>query len=479
MREKTNGAKPRFAVWENVPGAYSSNKGEDFRQVLQSFCEIADEAVLIPKSKKWLTVGSIVGNGYSLAWRTLDAQYFGVAQRRRRCYLVVDFGSERASEILFDSESVSGNFAESCKPWSGTSKSVEIGSGTAIAAELGAASRLGGHIQSEKAYCLRADAGDNQQAVCYPLDMRNAVRNSDSGDNCGLGIGENGQPSFTITADYQHALCVENRPNDSRIKIKDDGIVQTLDHRMGAGGGNCPMVAIAVQGSQIGRSNGNGPMGKGYNEDVAYTLNSVDGGGAVCYQEIVSPITTEDAHQTGNQGQQGDPSRADRHLVVEKSPTYAMTTGSFTQVTENVSPTLMSRDWKDAPCVGTFGNNGFGRWNEKPAPLKAQGGDYLGGENLVVEPEYVVRRLTPTECAVLQGFPRGWCDNLGTAEPSENEIDFFTHVWEQWGKPKNRKAIIKWLNNPRSDSAEYKLWGNGVCLGCVTYVLNAINTLSI
>lgn len=107
--------RPRFAVWENVPGAFSSNKGQDFKAVLEALCGICDEAVSVPEPPKgkWAGAGCIVGDGYSIAWRTYDAQHWGVPQRRKRIYLIADFGSERAGEILFESEGMQGNFEES------------------------------------------------------------------------------------------------------------------------------------------------------------------------------------------------------------------------------------------------------------------------------------------------------------------------------------------------------------------------------
>ena len=107
--------RPRFAVWENVPGAFSSNKGEDFRAVLEEICRVKDETVVIPRPPKgkWSTVGAIMGNGYSVAWRILDAQYWGVPQRRRRIFLVADFGGRTAPEILFKRKSLSRYIAES------------------------------------------------------------------------------------------------------------------------------------------------------------------------------------------------------------------------------------------------------------------------------------------------------------------------------------------------------------------------------
>ena len=104
--------RPRFAVWENVPGSQNSNHGEDFRAVLEAFCQVCDEAACVPRPErnaKWSPAGCIVGNGYSVAWRIVNAQYFGLAQRRERVYLVADFGTERAGEIQFVGESM---------PWS-------------------------------------------------------------------------------------------------------------------------------------------------------------------------------------------------------------------------------------------------------------------------------------------------------------------------------------------------------------------------
>lgn len=131
MRGITDGKYPRFAVWENVPGAFSSNKGADFRAVLQALCEIADPDAAVPEPPKgkWSKAGCIVGNGYSLAWRVYDAQYWGVPQRRKRIYLVADFGSERAGEILFEREGVRGDSSESGEAWEGTADNAAGGAG--------------------------------------------------------------------------------------------------------------------------------------------------------------------------------------------------------------------------------------------------------------------------------------------------------------------------------------------------------------
>lgn len=124
MRTATNGMYPTFAVWENVPGAFSSNGGEDFRAVLEELARVEQPDISIPRPSgrggRWSKAGAIAGNGWSLAWRQLDAQYWGVPQRRKRIALVVDFGGQRAPEILFESTGLSGNPDESIKAWEAT-----------------------------------------------------------------------------------------------------------------------------------------------------------------------------------------------------------------------------------------------------------------------------------------------------------------------------------------------------------------------
>jgi DNA (cytosine-5)-methyltransferase 1 len=132
MREATNGKYPRFAIWENVPGAFSSNKGEDFRAVLQAFCGVCDETVSIPRPGKWLYAGAIVGDSYSVAWRTYDAQYWGVPQRRRRVYLIADFRGECAGEVLFKPESVLWHPSKSGGTWETASRTPEEGTGSTV-----------------------------------------------------------------------------------------------------------------------------------------------------------------------------------------------------------------------------------------------------------------------------------------------------------------------------------------------------------
>ena len=121
--------RPRYMVWENVPGAFSSNKGKDFQAVLQEIVSITDEEsnVPLPPKGKWQTAGCIMGDHFTIAWRVLDAQYWGVPQRRKRIYLVADFGGNTAPKILFEREGLSGNFTESREAWQRTAGDIKTG----------------------------------------------------------------------------------------------------------------------------------------------------------------------------------------------------------------------------------------------------------------------------------------------------------------------------------------------------------------
>ena len=133
MRRATNGRYPKLAIWENVPGAFSSNGGEDFRAVIEEFIHICSDAdIPRPPQGKWTNSGLLGGDGYSLAWRVLDAQYWGVPQRRRRIFLVADFAGERAGKILFEREGLRRNFKKSCEKRKGIAYHPEESVGDAI-----------------------------------------------------------------------------------------------------------------------------------------------------------------------------------------------------------------------------------------------------------------------------------------------------------------------------------------------------------
>ena len=190
MRKVTNGKYPTFAVWENVPGAFSSNKGEDFRCVLQEITEVIREDVTVPRPDggKWNHAGEIVGDGFNFAWRVLDAQYWGVPQRRKRIYLVADFGGRRAAEILFKQDSVRGNFASSGAEREGDSRNASGSADgsmqklTAAAFCAGAAPSAGsiGYREEQSPTLKSANAGLSMHAVVYPNVARSLCARSDS-----------------------------------------------------------------------------------------------------------------------------------------------------------------------------------------------------------------------------------------------------------------------------------------------------------
>lgn len=213
---------------------------------------------------------------------------------------------------------------------------------------------------------------------------------------------------------------------------------------------------FVLQGNMIGRKDENGPQGDGVNEDVCFTLDATD-----------------------------------RHAVCAPEDVYAMTTGSYMQVEKEVAPTLMARDYKDPTTIAPVPhlNEGvMGTVATGAHPSGFNGQDAFNDRLVIDNPEaqptpvtYTVRRLTPTECARLQGFPDWWCRNLGTEDPTEEELAFWADVFETHRKivthakkPKTEKQIRKWLADPYTDSAEYRIWGNGICLANAFFVLAGI-----
>lgn len=434
MLAVTDNEYPKFAVLENVPGMYSSNGGLDFQEVLNELIHIKDEALSVPLPEKgrWSTSGEIVGKGFSVGWRTLDAQFWGVAQRRRRCYIVVDFTGKRAGKILFDESRLRGHPTQSGCPWQAAAGSAETGAGNAVGFEPGACSRIGGHVwNSAPVGALRAGVEDDRTAV-----------------------------------------AIENHPADSRMDIREDGVVQTLPGRMGTGGGNVPLVMnekketppnpaafMGGQGSDAGSI--------AYSETVTPTLREQAGGNSVPMvmtafgigshgsSAMLSPNPHSGFYEAGTSRTLDlNCARPDCHQGGVAVVSYGIDRAAFNQ-------------GKGARYKPQF-------TEESAATLTSRGPS-------AVCSRYIVRRLTPTECARLQGFPDWWCSSLGTEHPTEEEIAFWSEVWEThrrvMGAPsraKSRNQTVKWLRHPHTDSAEYKMWGNGVALPCVRFVLEGI-----
>lgn len=337
--------RPRFAVWENVPGAFSSNKGADFQAVLQALCEVqggAAVSVPMPSKGKWTSAGCIVGNGWSVAWRVYDAQYWGVPQRRKRIYLVADFASEHAGEILFESEGVSGDSEQGRE----------------------AGERAAEHV---------------------------------AGCSCGSGVDlYNG----CLTGKPNIVCC----QNTGRGWWKESDIATTL--RTPSGGGDGAMNANVV--CTIASTCVNAETTDG---SISPTLLNRAGTGGNQLPIIVFPI---DQHQQDGRFE----------LLDETSP---IPTGG------NNTPMCL--------CAGN------GQLHNITMQETSNTLDTMHDQQIVVYPgefeqkhkKYMVRRLTPVECARLQGFPDWWCDGANG-----------------------------------SDSAQYKMWGNGIALPCAADVIGRL-----
>ena len=491
MRCATNGKYPRYIVWENVPGAFSSNKGEDFRCVLESVCRIADEAISVPSVKKWQSAGSIVGDGYSAAWRVLDAQYWGVPQRRKRIYLVADFAGGSAGKILFESEGVSGYSAEGFRAWQGAAADAGEGFGDAGTFCL---NDQGGQRMDLTEYVtntLRAESHhpplvfeNHSQDSRYtgPLDVAQTVLST-------FGTGGNNQPFVVETPKTlkirsgcegggKGALIQDDKSatlgcnNDQTLFVpavfgicsKDSNAMKSSNPYSGfykadtsrtldGNGGNpsCNqggMAVVALEG------NGARPphKGSGFSEDnVSFTLNATEQHGVAYGIDRATYNMGQNAQFGIAVEEEVEPTRVAKGPGAVAHPVYTTSKNSYhTEAEEDVANTLVATDYKDPPTISE-------------------------------EPYYIVRRLTPTECARLQGFPDWWCDDLSTDKPSDEDLYYWYKVFETWrlaiapdSKPKTSKQIKKWLADPYSDSAEYKMWGNGVALPCVVFVLSGI-----
>lgn len=270
----------------------------------------------------------------------------------------------------------------------------------------------GALVQNNKSATLGCN---NDQTVFVPYGICSKDSNAMKSNNPKAGFYE-AQTSRTLDANGGNPGCNQGGIAIVAFTQNQRDEVRELGEKFSALAAEPGMKqqTYVLQGSMIGREDKNGPQGSGINEDVSFTLDV-----------------------------------ADRHAVA-----YCMTTGEYAQFLKEKAPTLLARDYKDPPIV-----------NDKPPQ----------------EPYYIVRRLTPTECAKLQGFPSWWCSGLGVENPTEEELVFWAEVWETHRKVmgtskklKTEKQIRKWLTDPHSDSAEYRLWGNGIALPCAYFVLAGI-----
>lgn len=464
MRTATNGMYPTFAVWENVPGAFSSNGGEDFRAVLEELARVEQPDASIPRPSgrggRWSKAGAIAGNGWSLAWRQLDAQYWGVPQRRKRIALVVDFGGQRAAKILFERTSLSGNPDSCVKAWkevaglaaNGTAGNDRVVGQNAYTLKIRGGCAGGGKgalVQTEKVGTLSTLQDQTvfqpiRVTEAIPINTQIATRYISMGERTGLGIGEDGDPAYTLQANHEHGVC------------------------------------YCIAGNIVDRSDTAGANGLGAKEEVGYTLNTIDRH-VVAYSinplssnsmksanphsgfnetNVSKTLDCSDANPTKNQG---------GLAIVQPMPIQNKTgtlspgahAGSYNGqdayndmlVRCRVFDARGNGDGKIVPTITGDHENRITDYTaiavdlyngavtgERTASLTCRSTGSNSGPQVVEKAiRWIVRRLTPTECERLQGYPDGWTD-IG-----------------EWTDAKGKK-------HKAADSPRYKALGNSIAL---------------
>ena len=475
MREadKRNGrtgdmVRPRYLVWENVVGAFSSNKGKDFAAVLEEIIKIVEPeapGIEVPE-KGWPTWGGYhdeVGGRWSVVWRTHDAQYWGVPQRRRRISVVADFGGDTASEIQFDRKSVSGDIAESGTAGEGFAEAAEAGASYAVRIIGGCdGGGKGALVQTEKSGTL--GTGNDQTIFCL---QGNGIDRADTAGCNGRGWREDA--CYTLNTIDRPAVCAEVRcmtPWDAQSQRVYDGngVSPTLSSRENSG---LNREAVLCAGFKLGNSEQARSIG--YQEELSPTLNAECGGNkpAVVAPAAIAFDTTQiTSKENGSQPEFGKPCHtlnANAHVPCvaldmthacdvirecgEQVPalqarmgtggnqvplTYGIGNGQAHEgaaMTEEVSQTLNTMH--DAQAV--MCEDVVHALRAKAACAYRENAETYPVQNMVV------RRLTPLECTRLQGYPDGWVD-IG-----------------DWTDEKGKK-------HKDADSPKYKALGNSIAL---------------
>ena len=421
MREKDerNGRtgvdiRPRYMVWENVPGAFSSNRGEDFRIVLEEIAKVCDKDAVIPMPDKgkWTNHGCIMGDGWSVAWRVLDAQFWGVPQRRRRISLIADFGGHSAPEILFVRKSVSGDI-EPSKPKrkeTASDASGGIGADDRLGADQYNAVILGDTVSTLGVNC---GMSHGRQCVLEPMDTAYTMQDREgcAGGGKGALIQKDRSAALrTVNAQYlfQPVLALDrasfNQGKNAQydFEVSDEGI-------------NSPLVAKGPGAVCYSIDQGGGKSSVDVREDKAPTLTTThDGAPAVCYS--FNPTASRDA---------GD-------YILE---------GVANPLINGTCPGHKSAVcyWDGGQVTGTLTANNAGGNQRMPDKENF---------NCVIT-KYIVRRLTPLECERLQGYPDGWTD-IG-----------------EWTDSNGKKRQT-------SDASRYKALGNSIALPPWKWVLKRL-----
>ena len=443
-----------------------------------------------------------MGDTYSIAWRTLDAQYWGVPQRRKRIYLVADFGGGTAPKILFEREGLSRDFAESREAWQRAAGDIKEGTHKA----------------------------GTENVECYDISDRRRVADKSEVSptlTTKMGTGGNNVP-----------IVLENHPQDCRVTISEDGVIPTLTGKMGTGGGNVPMImnearSVDLRNQRLGDDKAETLHGCGHGSSVATVIEptafhitqdpTAFEGKSPCLTQgnpktgqatigVAIPIADKATRYKGGGdtrnndgsanglgvGEPGAPANtltaADRHAVA-----YAIDRAAFNQgmnaqynisIQEEIAQTLVAKgpgevahpqDKMDARC---YAMQAFGQYKESEIASAIKARDFKDSTDPVVEMEYIIRRLTPLECCRLQGFPDDWTEDIAISEPKASVIREWMIAWAEWwrliGKdsgiqlPKDAKQVERWLADPASDSGLYKMWGNGIALPRAMFVMEGI-----
>ena len=533
MREATNGVYPRFAVWENVPGAFSSNKGEDFRIVLEELIKVVEPTAVMPPvpEKGWPYADSYCGDGWSIAYRVLDAQFWGVPQRRRRIYLVADFRGECAEKVSFEREGLRGYFKTGRTPWQTVAGDAESGSGTAdcerncviytrgygrnvtvdgVSPTLEARAGTGGNNQPIVAYSINHQGGNVEQIIEDKTGTLTAAMNSSGNNKLSVAYSFDSLASNSMKSSNPHSGCRQvdvakcldtTDPNPS----KNQGgiaIVEPICFEPGAAsrlGGYCyenkcgtlratmgdNQFAVAMVDSIGGQAEHGwvgetGPCLKASHYKFAPVV------AFQTYQKVTGPLMAN-SHPGSYTGQDAF---SDMLVAGKKETPIVLDRAFFNQgqnaqydpqyYTDGTVPTLIARG-PAAVCCGVDCRNAT-EYPELNGTLQAKAnGGFSYNCNQVVRVQYIVRRLTPTECARLQGFPDFYGHPVEKTELTDEEYQFWLNVRNTHAaingkatKDYTKDQILKWYNGLHTDSSEYKMWGNGIALPNALYVMQGI-----
>ena len=489
MRDATNGEYPRFAVWENVPGAFSSNKGEDFRIVCEELIKIVEPAASMPPVPQngWAYADSYVGDGWSLSYRVFDAQYWGVPQRRRRIHLVVDFRGERAEEVLFEREGLRGYFTEGRTPW-----------------------------QAAPADAERCTGADDREGSSYGFPLGFRPENVRIYDETATTLCNGTRAGFCNGVVIKEQSLFENHSQDTRYKGPLE-VSPMLPAQLGTGGNNTPFVVEQTPFCKSARAKSADDATTWKDGKVANTLNTFDQGEARANEIVVmatqqggaevrtddkAPTVTAAAGMSGNNqpvvcyavDQGGGKSGANVHK--NRAPTLCTTHGGEPAVAYAIGngqvdgtgmhdiPGALNcmHDQQAVMLVAGVDCRNAAECEELNGTLQAKSnGGFSLNCNQVVRNNYIVRRLTPTECARLQGFADLWGHIEKKDTLTDEEYRFWMEVRNTHasinGKPTKeytKAQMLTWYNKLWTDSAEYKMWGNGIALPPALYCMQGI-----